>query len=92
MPSKSDKSKGGLISSLHVFQVFCECETELYKKFQTSPFLSQLTQEKVMYLKRKNWKMENENSHEIVSISTMGTFKWVLVKLVLLQSEGRDNF
>ena len=59
--------------------------------FYDLPFLSKLTQERVIYLLRKPWIVVNENSFEIGSKSFMTGSRGILVKLVLFQLDGRDH-
>ena len=49
------------------------------------PFLSQLTQKRVMYLFRKPWIVVNEKSCEIGGKTVMERSRWLLVKLLLFQ-------
>ena len=60
--------------------------------FDDSPFLCQLTKERIIHFKRKLLNMVNEICLEIGSSSTMEGFRKVLVKLVLFQSEEGVNF
>ena len=53
--------------------------------FDYSPFLSQLTSERVIYLKRKLWIVVNENSFETIRISVKKGSRRVLVKIMLFQ-------
>ena len=67
------KSGGALFSSLN---------------FDDSLFLSQLTQERVIYLFRKPWIVVHETSFEIGGKPIMEGSRGVLVKLLLLQLGG----
>ena len=57
--------------------------------FDNSLFLSQLTLERVIYLKRKLWIVVNENSFETGRISVMEGSRQVLVKVMLFQLRER---
>ena len=50
--------------------------------FDASPILSQLIQERFMYLFRKLWVVAINNSYEIGSKSVMEGSRWVLVKVL----------
>ena len=50
--------------------------------FKDSPFLSQLTQEKVMHFFRKPWILADESNYETKMKYVMGGSRRVLVKLV----------
>ena len=67
------KSVGTLFSSLN---------------FEESPFLSQLIQERVIYLFRKPWIVVHEISFEIGVKLVMEGSRPILVKLLLFQSSG----
>ena len=56
--------------------------------FEDSLFLSQLTQERVIYLFRKPWIVVHETSFEIGGKPVMEGSRRVLVKLLLLQLGG----
>ena len=76
-----------LCSKMHLFQSFF-VDFKLWWLTISKPVdlgKSQLSQ-------KKPWNMANENFYEIVSRSTMSGNRWVLVKVVLIPSEGRGNF
>ena len=57
-------------------------------KCDSSPFLGQLRQEKVIYLKRKPYNVPFESNTETGRISVMRGSRRVLVKVVLFQLRG----
>ena len=72
-----------LCSKMHLFQTFFQTSN-----FDCSPFLGQLRQERVIYLKRKHYNVLFESNAETERISVMKGSTRVLVKIVLFQLKG----